>query len=70
VSVRVVPFNAGPKVRLREPDALASKFSYWGGGGFVVVPIALTDTDGIVFTDADGVVLTYGTAKIKPTGGS
>ena len=32
----------------------------------VLVPIVLTDADGVVFTDADGVVLTYGTARVRP----
>jgi hypothetical protein len=34
------------------------------------VPIVIVDALGNVLTGADGVVLTYGTAKIKPTGDS
>ena len=49
---------------LRPLELLRSAGS--GSGGTILVPIALTDADGVVFTDADGVVLTYGTARVRP----
>lgn len=51
------PFNLFNPFRIGFPSA---------GSGYITVPVALTDADGVIFTDAAGVVLTYGTARVRP----
>ena len=66
MTIRIVPFSPGVNARLRGLHARPPR-DFWGNdGATILVPIVITDENGVVFTDTAGVVLTYGTRRVRP----